>query len=299
MAADQGSLKLVTYNIHYGQGQDGRLDLARTAEAVRGGDIIALQEVDRYWQRTGGVDQALALAELFPGYFWVYGPGYDAPARVAHPLSANAKQRGRRRQHGNMILSRWPILSSRILPLPKARPEQFCQLRVMLEAVIAAPGGAIRVACTHLCHISSDTRLPQVEQLHHYMRMLQQEGATWSGDSLDNHAWADGEDPPPCLDDIVLMGDLNMTPDSDEYRRLTGGESDLEDSWAALGNDPAAQEAWSCTSLRDQRKLRLDYIAVSSGLTARLKSTWIDQKCQASDHCPLWLEILGKSGDAL
>lgn len=284
-------MKFVTYNIHYGQGQDGCLDLARIAEAACGADIIALQEVDRYWQRTGGVDQVSVLAGLFPGYFWVYGPGYDAPARVAHPESASAEQRGRRRQHGNMILSRWPILSSRILPLPKARPEQFCQLRMMLEAVIAPTGVPIRVACTHLCHISSATRLPQVEQLHRYMHMLKQEGATWSGDHLDNHAWADEEAPPPCPDDIVLMGDLNMTPDSEEYRRLIGGESDLENSWTALGHDLAAPEAWSCTSMRDQRKLWLDYIIVSSGLAKRLKSTWIDQQCRASDHCPLWLEM--------
>ncbi|MGI9486118.1 MAG: endonuclease/exonuclease/phosphatase family protein [Geminicoccaceae bacterium] len=291
MAVEQGVLKLVTYNIHYGHGQDGCIDLVRIAEAVRGADIIGLQEVDRFWQRTGMVDQALSLAELLPGYVWIYGPGYDAPAQGSHPESDSAEQRGRRRQHGNMILSRWPILSSRVMPLPKARPSQFCQLRVLLEAVIIPPGGAMRVVCTHLCHISSATRLPQVEQLHRYRRMLQQEGATWSGDDLDGHAWADGEDPPPCPHDIVIMGDLNMTPDSEEYRRLVGNDSGLEDSWAALGHDPAAPEAWSCISLKDRRKLRLDYITVSSGLTERLKNTWIDQKCQASDHCPLWLKM--------
>jgi len=192
-------MKLVTYNIHYGKGQDGRFDLERIAEAITGADIIGLQEVDRYWRRSGDVDQALALATLLPGYFWVYGPGYDAPACIKHPEIANADERGRRRQHGNMILSRWPVLSSRVLSLPKARPSQFCQLRVMLEAVINSPGGALRVGCTHLCHISSETRLPQVEQVHLHLRTLRQEGVKWASDDLDHHAWADGRFLQPVL----------------------------------------------------------------------------------------------------
>ena len=284
-------MKLVTYNIHYGKGQDDRFDLPRIAEAVRGADIIGLQEVDRYWQRSGVQDQASALAELFPGYFWVYGPGYDAPVPLAHPERASADERGRRRQHGNMILSRWPILSSRVLPLPKARLSQFCQLRVVLEAIIGLPGEALRVCCTHLCNISPDTRLPQVEQLLHCLRTLKQEGATWSGNNLSHHAWADGEVPPPCPDSIVLMGDLNLTPDSEEYQAFVGGGIDLKDSWRVLGYDPQEPGAYSCLSLKDQRALRLDYIFVSSGLSGRLKGSWVDQQCHASDHYPLWLEI--------
>ncbi len=33
-------MEFVTYNIHYGVGRDGRADLARIAEAVRGADVI-------------------------------------------------------------------------------------------------------------------------------------------------------------------------------------------------------------------------------------------------------------------
>ena len=38
-------MKLVSYNIQYGFGADGRYDLERIAEVVAGADIIALQEV--------------------------------------------------------------------------------------------------------------------------------------------------------------------------------------------------------------------------------------------------------------
>lgn len=37
-----GRLRFVTYNIHYSQGKDGRYDLARIADEVRGADVIAL-----------------------------------------------------------------------------------------------------------------------------------------------------------------------------------------------------------------------------------------------------------------
>ena len=284
-------MRLVTYNIQYTKGQDGRFDLARIAEAVQAGNIVGLQEVDRYWQRTGSEDQAVALAERFPGYTWVYGAGYDAPARPALGANGSAEARGRRRQHGNMILSRWPILSSRVLPLPKAKPQEFCQQRVILEAVIAAPGAPLRVYCTHLCHISAATRLPQVEQLLTYFRTLPQEGATWSGEHPSDPSWTDGDAPPPFPDDVVLMGDLNFTPTSEEYAELCDGAVDLEDSWRLLGRDPALPSEYSCRSMDDGTTQRIDHIFVSPGLADRITNGWIDQEAIGSDHHPVWLEL--------
>ena len=40
-------MRVVTYNIHYAIGKDQRCDIERVVEAVRGADIIALQEVER------------------------------------------------------------------------------------------------------------------------------------------------------------------------------------------------------------------------------------------------------------
>ena len=57
-------MKIVTYNIQYGKGQDGQYDLERTAKVVDSADIIALQEVERFWQRSGYVDQVTVLTEL-------------------------------------------------------------------------------------------------------------------------------------------------------------------------------------------------------------------------------------------
>ena len=57
-------MRVVTYNIRFGWGLDGEVDLARIAESLRGADIIALQEVERFWRRSGMTDQPAELAKL-------------------------------------------------------------------------------------------------------------------------------------------------------------------------------------------------------------------------------------------
>ncbi|MEM7257945.1 MAG: hydrolase, partial [Pseudomonadota bacterium] len=46
-------MQLVTYNIQYGLGADGTFNIERIANEIAAGDIIALQEVERFWQRSG------------------------------------------------------------------------------------------------------------------------------------------------------------------------------------------------------------------------------------------------------
>jgi len=60
-------MKIVTYNIQFGLGKDDRYDLKRIASEVEGADIIALQEVERNWQRSGNTDQPKLLGEILMG----------------------------------------------------------------------------------------------------------------------------------------------------------------------------------------------------------------------------------------
>ena len=57
--------KIVTYNIQFGQGRDGKVDINRIVDALQGADVIALQEVDRFWDRSGMSDQVASLVESF------------------------------------------------------------------------------------------------------------------------------------------------------------------------------------------------------------------------------------------
>ncbi|MFN9083801.1 MAG: endonuclease/exonuclease/phosphatase family protein, partial [Acidobacteriota bacterium] len=56
-------VRVLTYNIHHGEGIDGRFDLQRIARVIQNShaDIVALQEVD---QRTNRIRRADTLAEL-------------------------------------------------------------------------------------------------------------------------------------------------------------------------------------------------------------------------------------------
>ena len=108
-------MRVVTYNIRFGWGLDGRVDLERIADGVRDADIIALQEVERFWLRSGMTDQPAELATLLNDYHWVYGPAFDVDASER---GTDGRIDNRRRQFGTMVLARWLIQTSRLLVFP-------------------------------------------------------------------------------------------------------------------------------------------------------------------------------------
>ena len=96
-------MKLVTYNIRYSLGKDGAYDLGRIVEAVRGADIIALQEVTRNFSQGTEADQPGRIAELLPDLYWFYDPPVDLDASIRH---TDGRVTNRRLQFGNMLLAR-------------------------------------------------------------------------------------------------------------------------------------------------------------------------------------------------
>src|SRR5690606_8979325 len=100
------AMKVVSYNIQYGTGLDGRYDIGRIAEAVRDADVIALQEVCRNNPRNGGRDMVAELTAALPDRFFVYGPNFEAD--IGSQVK-NGRAETRMFQFGNMILSRTPI----------------------------------------------------------------------------------------------------------------------------------------------------------------------------------------------
>src|SRR3546814_2281240 len=81
-----------------------------------------------------------------------------------------------------MILSRWPIISSRLHMLPKFDTVRtFNMIAGMLEAVIDAPGGPFRVYAVHLTDVTPDERLAQIGKLFEVLHAAPLEGGIWSG----------------------------------------------------------------------------------------------------------------------
>lgn len=286
-------MKLVSYNIQYGLGADGRYDLGRVAAEVAAADIIALQEVDRFWARSGMVDSPAMLAQHLPDHHWVYGANLDMDAdhrdgagRLVH----------RRRQFGTMVLSRWPIRSSRNFPLPKhGALAQHSIQQGLLEAVIEAPGLSLRVYAVHLSHLCAETRLPQVEAMLGILARAPAEGGAWCGGHPDPAAgWTEGGEPPMPVP-LVLLGDMNFRPDSVEYARVVGPLSPrhgrlahrggLVDAWVAAGHDETAG------STHPEAGARIDHAFVSPCLRDAVRRAWIDSEARGSDHWPLWVEL--------
>lgn len=291
-------MRLVGYNTQFSRGRDDRIDIDRMVAAVKDADIIALQEIERHWQRSGESDQPAAIAARLPMHHWVYGPYFDVDAsRVAD----DGRVANRRRQFGVMTLSRWPILSSRLHVLPKfATGPVFNMVAGFLETVLDAPGGPLRHYNVHLTDVTPDERLAQIARLFEVLWTAPKEGGAWTGFDAD---WQT-ETPPPMPAEAILSGDFNLVAGSPEYEALVGpkdrdfgyGRVDvghrLVDAWVATGHGegdgitfPAAVERGYA------RGFRIDYTFVTLGLAPRLKTCWIDNDAPGSDHQPVWVEF--------
>ena len=285
-------MKLVTYNIQYGKGKDGLIDINRIADEIHGADVIALQELDRFWERTDYADQVQQLAAAMPEYYWVYGPGVDL-----HADRHSESSRGNRRQFGNLLMSRYPIISSRNHLLPKYGSIDAISIqRSALEAIVKCEDQLLRFYSVHLTHLSAQTRIPQVEKLLDIHQDAVAEGFPVSG-NLDGLDWDRGVSDQTVPAEAIIMGDFNCQPDSQEYQRIVGPKSDYSgrivnpcgfvDAWIHCGHDEMSGE----TSDIRGKSARLDYCFVSTSLRHSIMSCQVDDQAQGSDHLPVWVEI--------
>ncbi len=144
-------VRVATWNVRTCRTREGdRVDLDRTAAVLRSvdADLVALQEVDREQERTGGLRQARALGEAL-GMRWHFGPALLGPAmqperwRRAEP----GKDPGGP-AYGIALLSRLELEAVETLALP--HPEGRGEPRVALVTRLDVGGGPLTVAATHL-----------------------------------------------------------------------------------------------------------------------------------------------------
>lgn len=280
-------MKLVSYNIQYGFGLDGRYDLSRAVPSVADGDIIALQEVDQCWPRTGFDDQPERIGRMLPDRHWVYGPAFDVDASTVE----GGRVTHRRRQFGTMLVSRWPIAWSRLHLLPMRRQTHRLNTQnPALEGLIRTPSGPLRVFSLHLAHIDAAERLEQIDFLLAHHARVPAEGGPWSGiDDEPERSWSNGEPEPEAPADAIWLGDFNMLPGSEEYRRITG--AGFVDAAVAAGHAADAFHTHERVFEGTLQVRRLDYCFVTAGLAGRVKAMSVDVANRASDHFPIRVEM--------
>ena len=282
-------LTIVSWNIQYGKGVDGHIDLNRIAKEVLNDgfpDLICLQEVSRNYPSTNnGSDQVAEFQKLFPEYESFFGASHDRFGGI----------NGKRRQFGNLVLSRHsPIqVLHHLLPSP-ADPKVKFMSRQTTELIIPTSSGEIRVMNTHLEFFSEKQQLSQVQRI----RELHEEASTqFSEPGLDfpNTPFERVDRP----DKMVICGDFNFTPDSISYQQMIAkfpeNIPDLFDAWNTV--HPLESRSPTC-GVFDHKQWEngphcRDYFFLSENLLQQIKEVSVNTKTNASDHQPICL-ILGR-----
>ncbi|GAB4166603.1 MAG: endonuclease/exonuclease/phosphatase family protein [Rhodocyclaceae bacterium] len=281
-------MKLLTWNIQWGRGCDGRVDFARLAGEIRriaDADVICLQEVAVNLPDlpgSAGEDGVALLRDAFPRHEAFYGVATDLPCA-----------RGGRSRFGNLILSRLPVLQvfRHLLPWP-IDPAVPSMQRICVEVVVAARFGPLRVLTTHLEYYSALQRMAQVEALREIHRT--------GGAHARSPRSRDEPDSPFAVlargEAALLCGDFNFGPDAPEHARLSAPFDDetpgLVDCWQCLHPGlPQPPTAGAHEAASPGRQHCCDFVFASENLTPRLASIGVDGDTEASDHQPVVLEL--------
>ena len=253
------AVRLVTFNVHHGVGDDGRHDLPRLARllADADADVICLQEVDRHFdERSDHVDQALLLARALDRQL-AWGPAVD---RAPGPGQSG------RRQYGNALLSRLPVLASSVHPLPGGG-----EPRAALRTLVELDGGALWVTTTHLSSRSAADRAAQA-------------AAVASLHQVDSGPG-------------VLVGDLNADAGAPELGVL---RERFTDAWAAAADRSDQSGRFSLhagqglTHPARRPRVRIDQVWLSAGVS--VGDARVLDGSGASDHLPLLVDLLVDPG---
>lgn len=166
-ASETKPLRVMSWNIHHGVGMDHKLDIARIASFIdkEKPDLVVLQEVDHLAGRSKKIDETAELAKL-TGMTGIFGKAMDFDGGG----------------YGQAILSRHPILTSKVHPLPSGD-----EPRIAFEATISFNDAEMKIISAHL-DLNAAKRLIQVETLTNLCK--------------------DSRLP------IILTGDFNATPGS-------------------------------------------------------------------------------------
>jgi endonuclease/exonuclease/phosphatase family metal-dependent hydrolase len=268
-------VNFLQWNVQWCRGMDGRVDparIAREAKAMSDPDVCCFQEVAINYpalEGSSGEDQPALLAQAFPGYSAHFAPVVDVPG-----------EGGRRRQFGNLILSRLPVrqLFRHTLPWP---PEDKVPSmpRVAVEAVVEASWGLVSVVTTHLEYFSAGQRAAQVARLVELQKEREAHAASKPG-------YKSGPFEPMARPAAsILAGDFNMKADDPSAAKL---REVWKDAWA-LAHPGEVHAPTFCLfdNTFSPAPYCCDFVFVTPDLAPRVAAVRVDLETKASDHQPV------------
>lgn len=234
-------------------------------------------------------DQFAEIQQLLPDRYCVFGPSIDVDASA---ISTDGTVINRRRQGGQMIASRYPIVSSRVIHIPKDDTGINMNMwSVALEAVIATPERQIRVINLHLTDVTETNRITQIESLLKQCAAATIEGGAWNGDEGDDEYrehWQMNDTVPQMPQEIILTGDFNDEPESHVIKLVAN--AGFSDTWSLTAATAASTATFKKNPEQGtDRDLRIDFIFTSPHFET--VSAYIDGVTDASDHQPVWATL--------
>lgn len=278
-------MRMITWNIQWGKGCDGVVDLARIVSVARSladADVFCFQEVSSgFAGLDGDSDQAAQLAALLPGHQPVFRPAIET-----------IDSQGTLRRFGNMTLSRLPILqiASHLLPWPQDDSVRSMR-RQALEVTVRTAFGLLRVTNTHLEYYSAAQRETQIERL----LDLQQEASTY-------RQTADAREPygkQVMAASGLLCGDFNFDVSDPQHAMLDSSSRpglNYRDAWTLC--HPGVAHQPTC-GLHDHVQWKngadcRDFIFATEDIAGRVRRVEVDAETAASDHQPVLIELADK-----
>lgn len=279
-------MRVVSWNIRWGCGKDGRIRIHAIIDVLRrlNPDVVCLQEVAANHSELEGS----ATANQFKQLGGAFG-GYHAMEHAPSELYKNNSPR----LFGNLILSRYRIsqVHRHLLPWP-ADPENPAGMpRGLMETVIDAPSGKLRLMTTHLEYYSPLQRRAQVQRIRELHAEASSRARIFQPDPSLDAPFQLGFRPASS----ILCGDFNFTPDSSDYQAMLApfdGAPAFLDAWrVAHGGVARAPTTGLHGYPWPDRPDCYDYFFVTDDLAPRVATVDVQSETAASDHQPIVLDL--------
>lgn len=243
------TLRVVTFNVHYAGDPEGIADHIKASTFVAEADVILLQETRAFTgeptTRTQRIADALAMT-------WAYSPMRTIEGG----------------NHGNGILSRYPLEDIRVRRLPYIEQPYNAEQRGAISANVVIGDQRVRVASVHL-----DVRLAPVDRVRQLDPAVRDVGET-----------------------MLVGGDFNTAPWTwvGALVPLTSSEAILGQEQAAVIDDFLAARRFTGAVSVDTATMRIP------GFSMRLDNLYARgmpilaagvEHVDGSDHWPVWFDV--------